>query len=163
LINTGDPPRGVWIDPSQVAGGYHLDVPRPRIEEGIISMVHRANPWLLVAALLVFPITFLITSYRWHKMLEAVDVHICFQRAFEINMVGAFYNTFMPGSVGGDVFKMYYVSKQTPHRTRAVVSVFIDRVLGLLALVMLGGIMATYQYVSATNKNSPIAQACLRV
>ena len=77
-----------------------------------------ANPWLLLLAVVVFPITFLITSYRWNTLLEAVDVRIGFPRVFVINMVGAFYNTFMPGSTGGDVLKAYYASKQTPHRMR---------------------------------------------
>lgn len=163
LVKIGEPPRGVWIDPSAVEGGYVLDVPRPRVEEGIISMVRRADPWLLLLAMAVFPTTFLITSYRWNRLLQAVDVNIGFRRAFVITMVGAFYNTFMPGSVGGDVFKMYYVAKQTPHRTRAVVSVLIDRILGLLALVILGGVMATYQYVAAPNKNDAMARACLNV
>lgn len=163
LVTTGEPPKGLWITPADVEGGYTLDVPRPRVEEGIISMVRRADPWLLVLAMCVFPTTFLITSFRWHKLLEIVDVCIGFRRAFVITMVGAFYNTFMPGSVGGDVFKMYYVAKQTPHRTRAVVSVLIDRVIGLMALVILGGVMATYQYLSAPNKTDAIARACRNV
>src|SRR5262245_33337036 len=57
-----------WIYPNEVVDGYRLDVPRPRVEVGIISMVQRANPWLLVASLAVFPVTFLITSYRWNKL-----------------------------------------------------------------------------------------------
>jgi uncharacterized protein (TIRG00374 family) len=65
-------------------------------------------------------------------------------RTFALNMVGSFYNAFMPGTTGGDVLKAYYVAKQTHHRTRAVMSVLVDRVLGLLALVILGGTMATY-------------------
>src|SRR5262245_22668703 len=55
--------QGQWIHPNEVVNGYRLDVPRPRVEVGIISMVQRANPWLLVAALAVFPVTFIITSY----------------------------------------------------------------------------------------------------
>src|SRR5206468_3739313 len=44
---------------------------------------------------------------------------------------------------GGDVFKAIYAARQTSHRTRAVMSVIVDRVIGLLALVLLGGVMAT--------------------
>jgi uncharacterized protein (TIRG00374 family) len=62
-------------------------------------------------------------------------------------MVGAFYNTFMPGSTGGDVLKAYYVAKQTHHRMRAVVSVVVDRAIGLLALIILGGTMAAFASV----------------
>lgn len=154
---------GRWIQPSQVVGGFVLDVPRPKVEVGLNSMVRRANPWLLAASLAVFPITFLITSYRWYKLLNAVDVNMGFARAFVINMVGAFYNTFMPGSTGGDVLKAYYASKQTPHRLRAVISVLIDRILGLLALVMVGGVMASYQYLKSPTTADPTSRACLQV
>jgi uncharacterized protein (TIRG00374 family) len=167
LLVTLDKGRsGEWISPSAVQGGFTVNVPRPRVEVGLASMVQRANPWLLVASLLVFPLTFLITSYRWHKLLRAVEVFMSFARVFVINMVGAFYNSFMPGSTGGDVLKAYYASKQTPHRMRAVVSVFFDRLLGLLALVIVGGVMASYQYVLYVRSglpHDPTARACLQV
>jgi uncharacterized protein (TIRG00374 family) len=152
-----------WIFPTEVVGGYQLDVPRQRVEVGITHMVQQANPWMLMLALAVFPVTFMVTSVRWDMLLRAIDVRIGLWRVFEINMVGAFYNTFMPGSVGGDVFKMYYASKQTPHRIRAIVSVIIDRIIGLIALVMLGGAMAAYQYAASENKADPTARACMQV
>ncbi|HMB95030.1 MAG TPA: lysylphosphatidylglycerol synthase transmembrane domain-containing protein, partial [Tepidisphaeraceae bacterium] len=155
--------QGVWIFPSDVIGGFRLDVPRPRVEVGIISMVKGAEPWLLVLAIFVFPITLMITSYRWHRLLEAVDVHMSLWRTFVINMVGAFYNTFMPGSTGGDVLKAYYASKQTPHRMRAIMSVVVDRLLGLIALVMLGGVMASYQYLQNPTISDPTSRECLHV
>jgi uncharacterized protein (TIRG00374 family) len=78
-------------------------------------------------------------------------------------MVGAFYNTFMPGSTGGDVLKAYYASKHTTHRTRAVLSVIIDRVIGLLGLVIMGGVMASIQYVRSPNPDDPATRACRQV
>lgn len=163
LVQVNGESQGQWIYPTQVEPAFELDVPRPRVEVGLISMVQRANPWLLVASVAVFPVTFIITSYRWNKLLEAVGVGMGLARVFVINMVGAFYNTFMPGSTGGDVLKAYYASKQTPHRMRAVMSVFIDRVLGLIALVMVGGVMAALQYMQADRKDDPTARACLQV
>ena len=44
------------------------------------------------------------------------------------------------------MLKAYYVQKHTTHRTRAVMSVVVDRVVGLLALVIMGGVMAAYQF-----------------
>jgi uncharacterized protein (TIRG00374 family) len=79
-------------------------------------------------------------------LLKALDINIPLARTFVLNMVGMFYNTIMPlGSSGGDVLKAYYVAKQTHHRTRAVMSVLVDRVVGLLALIILGGTMAAFQ------------------
>jgi len=138
--------KGVWIAPSDVVGGYMVKIPYPRVEPGIISMVRRADPMMLWAAVLIFPVTFIVTSLRWHALLKALEINMSLGRAFVLNMVGAFYNTFMPGSTGGDLLKAYYASKFTVHRTRAVMSVVIDRVIGLLALVILGGTMAAYQW-----------------
>jgi uncharacterized protein (TIRG00374 family) len=137
---------GRWIDADQVVPPYVPHIPHPRIVPGITSMVAKANPWLLLGALAVFPITIAITSWRFDLLLRLLEIHMSLGRAFVINMVGAFYNTFMPGSTGGDVFKAYYASKLTTHRTRAVVCVLVDRILGLLALVILGGSTALCQW-----------------
>jgi uncharacterized membrane protein YbhN (UPF0104 family) len=125
-------------------------------------MARAANPLLLIAAVSIFWITFIITSFRWHQLLKAVDIHLTLARTFVLNMVGAFYNTFMPGSTGGDVLKAYYASKQTKHRTRAVLSVFVDRAVGLIALVIMGGAMAAYQYFTG-GPADPAVHACGKI
>jgi uncharacterized protein (TIRG00374 family) len=118
----------------------------PLVERGINRMTREADWKFLAAAILILPLSYLLTSYRWHVLLEAQAIHIGMPRTFVMNMVGAFYNSFMPGSTGGDVAKAYYASKHTPHRTRAVLTVIVDRVIGLLALLILGGSMAAFQY-----------------
>jgi uncharacterized membrane protein YbhN (UPF0104 family) len=156
---------GTWITPAQ-APGYTLKVPHPLVEVGLGRMVRDAGtgyrPWLLVLAVVIFPITFIVTSVRWHWLLQALEIYIPLGRTAVLNMVGAFYNTFMPGSTGGDVLKAYYASKHTTHRTRAVMSVLVDRVIGLLALVIMGGVMAAYQYF-ASGPNDPAAHACGKI
>ncbi len=144
--------RARLIDATQVVGDYHIRVPYPVIDAGLLPMTQLAihnNPWLLVAAVLVFPVTFIITSFRWHMLMEVLGITMGVPRTFKINMVGAFYNTFMPGSTGGDVLKAYYAAKLTPSRTRAVMSVIVDRVIGLEALVLLGGAMAAFRYFTS--------------
>jgi hypothetical protein len=147
------------------ATGIEREVRRAQIQTrpGVRSLVRGADGKLLVGAMLVFPIVFLITALRWNKLLAALDIHLTQARTFTLNMVGAFYNTFMPGSTGGDVLKAYYASKQTHHRTRAVLSVVIDRILGLISLVVIGGVMATVQYFNAKDAGDPVARSCLRV
>jgi uncharacterized protein (TIRG00374 family) len=137
--------RAEEIDPAKVPGVYTVSVPYPRVDIGLSRLVWAANPWYLAAALAVLPISFLITARRWHMLLGVLDINIGQAKTFVICMVSAFYGTFMPGSTGGDVVKAYYAAKHTIWRTRAVLSVLIDRALGLLALVILGGIMASLQ------------------
>ena len=157
-----------WHNVARVQGGRKhvqtlLRVPRPRVQAGIVPLVKRANPALLWGAIFVFPICFLITSVRWHALLKALDIHLTQMRTFVLTMVGSFYSSFMPGSTGGDVLKAYYAAKQTPHHTQAVLSVLIDRVIGMLALVILGGVMAAIQYYRHSNGMDPGTLACRRV
>lgn len=134
------------IDPAAVASKQKPTVSYPLVEIGINRMVAEADWMFLLAAVLVLPIIYLLTSYRWHLLLDALQIRIGMARTFVINMVGAFYNSFMPGSTGGDLVKAYYASKHTEHRTRAILSVVVDRIIGLLALLVVGGTMAAAQF-----------------
>lgn len=148
------------IPAARVAGDFHDFTPYPLIEIGLLRMVREADLGYLLAALLVMPLSYLLTSYRWHLLLEALDIHIGAARTFVINMVGAFYNTFMPGSTGGDLLKAWYAARHTTHRTRAVISVLTDRAIGLLALIMLGGVMAALQWqIPACRKVAMVSAA----
>lgn len=165
LVATGAGGAGIWVAPNQVFN-YRLKVPHPLVEVGVGRMLRDAGtgnrPWLLILAIIIFPVTYIVTSIRWHRLLKALDIHLTLSRAFSLNMVGAFYNTFIPGSTGGDFLKAYYASKQTPHRTRAVMSVFVDRIIGLLALVIMGGTMAAYQYWTG-GPDDPASHACGKI
>lgn len=173
-LQTGTPPahllykdpqtgHGVIINPDQLVSEHLIQVPTPLVEIGLFRRLREANGMLLALAMAIFPLTYIITSIRWWRLLAALDIHVTLARTFAINMVGAFYNSFMPGSTGGDLLKAYYVAKQTPHRTRAIMSVLVDRVLGLLSLILLGGVMATVQYLVADASQEAIAQSCLKV
>ncbi len=146
LIANADTGRGEIITPADVKGGYRVAVPYPIVEIGLARTLREADIAFLMGAIAIFPVTFLLTAYRWNELLKALDIRIGQGKTFTLNMVGAFYNSFMPGMTGGDLLKAWYVAKHTTHRTRAVMSVLIDRIIGLLALVILGGAMAALQW-----------------
>lgn len=139
--------RGVVLDGAAVVGSDQPTVTMPLVEIGLIRMVRQADRGYLLAAVFMLPICHVLTSLRWHVLLGALEIRIAAMRAFTINMVGAFYNAFMPGTTGGDIVKAYYAAKHAPDkRTRAVISVLVDRAIGLYALLIIGGAMAAYQW-----------------
>jgi glycosyltransferase 2 family protein len=101
------------------------------------------NPWLFIAAILVFIISQVIIGFRWWLLLRTQAVHIDLKAAVRLNLLGVFYSNFMPSSVGGDLLRAWYVTKHTHRKFVAVLSVFVDRIIGMfsIACMAVGGWM----------------------
>lgn len=146
LVDDPDADRGLIVQPSALVGVRDLTVSSPYVEVGINRLVREADRRYLLVAIFLPPLSYILTSIRWHLLLESLEIRLNPFRTFVLNCVGAFYNAFMPGTTGGDLIKAYYAARHTERRTRAVLSVIIDRIIGLLALILLGGAMAAYQW-----------------
>lgn len=75
--------------------------------------------------------------FRWYLLVRALDLPFALRDAFRLSLVGIFYNTFIPGSVSGDLVKAYFIAHAHPERkSRAVASVIADRAFGLFGLIL---------------------------
>ena len=84
-----------------------------------------------------------IISYRWRLLLRAQEISLNFRRAFGLTMIGQLFNVAIPGSVGGDLVKGYYITRAAADRkTQAATSIVMDRYTGMVALFFLGAVMA---------------------
>ncbi|HUW19023.1 MAG TPA: lysylphosphatidylglycerol synthase transmembrane domain-containing protein [Sedimentisphaerales bacterium] len=90
------------------------------------------NLWIFVAALVIFVISQVLVGLRWWLLLRTQSVFIAFWAAVKLHFLGLFYNNFMPGAVGGDVIRAWYVTRHTDRKFEAALSVFVDRAIGLL-------------------------------
>ncbi len=100
--------------------------------ESLKEVIFRPQTAILSFSFLVF--TTLACSFRWYLLIKAQGIHVTFRGTFELMMIGTFFNLFMPGSVGGDLIKGWYIAKEQPKKkTRAVFTVLFDRALGLSA------------------------------
>jgi uncharacterized protein (TIRG00374 family) len=100
-----------------------------------------ASNWpYLAGAILAFLVCILLCTWRWRLILAAHDMKLPVWRTLELYFIGQFFNAFMFGSIGGDLVKVFFVANAIPHkRTEAMATVFIDRLMGLLALGALIG------------------------
>jgi uncharacterized membrane protein YbhN (UPF0104 family) len=100
------------------------------------------NPWYFVLSLATFVIAQVVIAVRWWLLLRAQSIHISIFAATRLFFLGLFYNNVMPGAVGGDVLKAWYVTKHTNRRLEGALSVLVDRAIGLAGLVL----MAIFTY-----------------
>lgn len=75
----------------------------------------------------------LIGAARWRMLLACQEIHISLWQAAKLTLLGFFFNNFLPG-LTGDVVKAVYVSGHTEHKTRAALSVLVDRLVGMVSL-----------------------------
>ncbi len=94
-------------------------------------------------AFLCFAIGLPITLVRWFVLVRAQDLPFTIGSAFRLGLIGLFFNTFLPGSVGGDLVKAAGIAREQSRRTVAVATVVMDRIVGLWGLcwlvALLGG------------------------
>ncbi len=84
----------------------------------------------------------LLGILRWRMVLKVHGLDLPLGRAAEISFVAHFFNSFLLGSTGGDLMKAYYAARETHHKkTEAVVTVFVDRLVGLWAMLLFAGLM----------------------
>jgi hypothetical protein len=95
------------------------------------------GPFLFALALFA-PVPVLLAA-RWFLLLRAAGVVIGWAATLRLTWIGLFFNTVVPGGAGGDVVKLVEVGRHTDRRSEALGTMAVDRVLGLLVLIGLGG------------------------
>jgi uncharacterized protein (TIRG00374 family) len=118
-----------------VSGTLLYMVLRKAGAENVIGLLGSIHPLLFVASVLLYLTGLFIGSMRWQMLLPE---RFSLRRLFPLYLLGSFFNTFLPGLVGGDAVKIYYLYKETGKGAQALSSVFMDRYVGFTALMLLG-------------------------
>lgn len=98
------------------------------------------RPSLLAMDLGLFALGATVATLRFRVLLGIADVAVPFFTVLRLQMTAFFFNTVIPGSVGGDLVKALYVARDAPKekRTTILLIAFVERLLGLVALVLMG-------------------------
>ncbi len=100
------------------------------------------HPFIFLLSLLAMAATIILGVLRWRMVLRVHGLELSFGRACEISFVAHFFNSFLLGSTGGDLMKAYYAARETHHKkTEAVSTVFVDRLIGLWAMLLFAALM----------------------
>jgi glycosyltransferase 2 family protein len=76
-------------------------------------------------------------ALRWQILLRVQKIHLSLPRVSALFLIGMFYNQFLPGGTGGDIVKTYLLLKETDKKAGALLAVVFDRLIGLVALVVI--------------------------
>lgn len=76
-----------------------------------------------------------LSAWRWWLLLRPVSLAVPYLRMVAFYFIGMFFNIFLPTIVGGDAVKAILLARETGAPARATMSVFMERNVGLFALL----------------------------
>jgi len=107
------------------------------------------NWLLLIAAWLIVSAAVMTTFFRWYLLVRVLALPFSLRDAFRLGFVGYFFNLISLGTVGGDLFKAMFLAREQPgHRTEAVATVVVDRVVGVYGLLLVASAAIAFSDVS---------------
>ena len=128
----------------------------------IVATIRNMNISWFIGALLVYPIAILLSSCRWQMLMKAQNIEVSYLRSLGLNYLGCFFNNFMLSLTGGDVVKAYYATKLTEaKKTEVVTIVFVDRLLGIGGLTVMGIVSSLFVLGNAKMHLAVIVIMCV--
>ena len=128
-----------------------------RIQQGVHTLLSNASgKWYLVAAAwLLLGIPFFVTAIRWRNLMRPQGIDMPLGKCLQLTFVGQFYSIMLPGVTGGDLVKIVYAARLIGSKTKAFITVVLDRVIGLVALMVIAGVAAGVQVLLNLRAGTP--------
>ncbi len=82
------------------------------------------------------------SSLRWQLLAAMLNLHATFLECLRYYLIGMFTNVFVPGLMGGDAARAFYLGRKHGKVGEAIASVVADRGYGLLSLFWFAALIA---------------------
>lgn len=94
-----------------------------------------SRPFFLLAIITIFMFQILLGGWRWYLLNAVQRINLNLPSTFMATYIGAAFNNILPGAVGGDFVRWFYLVKKIPDKKSAVLfSLFLDRILGFIGV-----------------------------
>jgi uncharacterized membrane protein YbhN (UPF0104 family) len=109
--------------------GGELSLMIPRLTPGGVA-------WLTGAAGLLI-LSYVLSTVRWHQVIEALGLRDGFRRLLSHFLAGQFMSNALPTTIGGDVVRVARLSRDTGDSPSSFASVVLDRLTGWIVLPLI--------------------------
>lgn len=105
----------------------------PKMIEALAELPFYVFP----AGLALFFASIVIASFRLRILLSAQGIKLNIAKIAKLTLLGYFFSSFLPTSVGGDVVKALYISSESKKPISSYTAVFMDRFLGMSTIFLM--------------------------
>jgi glycosyltransferase 2 family protein len=107
------------------------------------NILKDAHLGYFIGALLVYGVVQVFSAYRWYLLLKPIGLKTRFSKILSFYYLGMYFNFFLPTAIGGDAIRVYYLHKEEKRLSHSTASVFLDRDLGMAALLIMATLVST--------------------
>jgi uncharacterized membrane protein YbhN (UPF0104 family) len=106
----------------------------------LIALASRIDPIALAASVLLAYVAWVVNSYKWKLLLRPYVPGLGVGELFRLNLAALFYGLVVPGQVSGEAIKAVRLARRTDQPHGVYLSVYWDRLTGMIGLALLGSI-----------------------
>ena len=124
-----------------VAGIFYWLIASDRLHLSGLSIFYKQPIFSVVLVLQWALMSLLAGAARWQLLLLGSGFRPKWLRTVQLQLIGFFFNSAMPGAIGGDLIKVVYIIRDEPgRRTAAALTILLDRMIGLMGLFTIASI-----------------------
>lgn len=128
----------VWLTVRLILTVVMLAVLVPRLHPSTLFPDHNLQTVLWMAgALAVAVLSVLLWTFRWQRMLHALELPAALPPLLSHTLAGLFVSNFLPTTIGGDVLRASRLAATNGHRKVSAASVVLERLTGFVALPLI--------------------------
>jgi len=102
------------------------------------DLIAEADLRYVVIAFVVGLVDRVLMAYKWNILLRAKQIGISLWESTTTYLAASFLGLFLPATVGGDALRSYAVSKKGYPLSDVLSTVVVERLLGIVALILFG-------------------------
>jgi uncharacterized membrane protein YbhN (UPF0104 family) len=111
-----------------------------------LETLRQADVRYLLVAWGLYLFSMLLRAYRWQVLLRIQKLEAPLSRLTSLYFIGTFFNTVLPTGIGGDVVRMYELSKDSRQGAESVSTVLVDRLCGFVVLFVIASLALPFSY-----------------
>ena len=106
-------------------------------QQSAFAVMKGADKGMLCVSFLLFLASYVIAFWRWEMLLKTLKIDLPLRRIISPYAGGIFFNLFLPSTIGGDFMRSIDLGRYTKRPREVIATVFLDRLSGYAALVIL--------------------------
>ena len=122
--------------------------------ETIYFAIQNAKGWYVIFVFCGMLLNIAVSALKWQILLAIHGINYQIGKLTGYYLTASFFSNFLPGTIGGDGYRIYKTYQNSHSKAGAILSVFTERVFGFMVLLFLGFCGAVGSFFQSGNEIS---------